>query len=310
MIVLVASGVSGGHLKPALSTLQMLRDAGHDAILLVYGGGFREEGDSVYILSSPAEALKIVGTRRVEGVVSFGSRHVIPVVLTLRLRTSNILIHEQNVIPGRANRFLAPFARRILLSFKGSEPFWPSVYHHKLVVWGYPVIPPASDDTIEPPSDVPDDRPVVLFTGGSKGSVMLNVLAARFADAYGEEAFIVHQLGRRYMVRLNYSDRLLFGFEKNFAAYLRRADLVISRAGAGTIAELLALGKRAILVPLIGVAYDHQWYNARASGYPFMKFEALRPKVIWDFLIGGGGKPVGGNLVFATVESLLKILRR
>jgi UDP-N-acetylglucosamine--N-acetylmuramyl-(pentapeptide) pyrophosphoryl-undecaprenol N-acetylglucosamine transferase len=188
------------------------------------------------------------------------------------------LIHEQNFFPGLTNRILAPFVTQIAYSFPGSEPYFPG-RRAKLAFTGNPIrreILQGQREEAAARFDLDPDRFTLLSFGGSQGASRINfsLLEAlpnllplrerlQFLHASGEKdfeamksGFGVHQFRAR-----------VYPFIRDMASAYAVADLVISRAGATTIAELAALGKPSILIPYPHAANDHQKYNAEALAH-------------------------------------------
>lgn len=199
-------------------------------------------------------------------IFSMGGYVAGPVVLAGLWKRLPILVMEPNAIPGLTNRHVGRFVTRALLNFPETARFFPP---GKSVITGLPVRPeffqirPKLRETIL----------TVLITGGSQGSRRLNE-AARASWTYFREAKFpvrfIHQTGvsGHEVLAKKFGETGLAGelvpFIDDMPAAFARADLVICRAGAGTLAELAAAGKPAILVPLPGAADDHQLRNAEA----------------------------------------------
>ena len=213
---------------------------------------------------------------------------ILPSLLAKKI-VGTLWIHEQNVIPGKANKLLFQFADKILLAFEGAEPFIPPAFYKKLVIAGYPLME-IEEDKIPIPDDVLNmakDKKVIVFTGGSKGSVEIGVIASNFLrqviDRNINDVFVIWQRGGEEVL---FQSRHIFirGFIPRLSQVFKVADLVIARGGAGTIAELVSLDKKAILVPLRGLASDHQYFNALYSGYPIGRIDTLTFDTIYGAL--------------------------
>lgn len=226
----------------------------------------------------------ILKARKPDVVIGVGGYASGPVLLMARLRGIPTAILEQNSIPGLTNKILGKICRAVFLAFDETRKFFPA---KKIVMTGNPIRKgirqaltlqgdrvDASKDPLtlgggrSPESKVPH----VFAFGGSQGAVALNkvvadavaVLAARKTPVT-----IVHQTGER-----SFEDTCaryekagitadVRAFIENMAREYHRADLVIARAGATTIAELAVVGRPAILVPFPFAADDHQTVNAR-----------------------------------------------
>lgn len=223
---------------------------------------------------------------RPDAVIGVGGYASGPVVLAAALSRIPTAILEQNSIPGLANKMLGRFVRRVFLAFDETKQYFDS---DKILMTGNPIrrelrerlvggTPVATGDaTIDPattdPATTRARAPFRIFCfGGSLGAKALNAImvdaAAALRDA-GIPLEIVHQAGKsdveataaRYAGAGIQAD--VRDFIDDMAAEYERAELVISRAGATTVAELTTVGKPAILVPYPFAADDHQTVNAR-----------------------------------------------
>jgi UDP-N-acetylglucosamine--N-acetylmuramyl-(pentapeptide) pyrophosphoryl-undecaprenol N-acetylglucosamine transferase len=176
-----------------------------------------------------------------------------------------LALHEQNAIPGATNRYLSRLAAKIFVSFPGSRDFFP---RGRSLWTGNPIRP----EFFEPGPPRADSPFTVMITGGSQGARALNmaVLAALplLAGLEDRLAFL-HLTGEadREAVAAGYREHgfaaEVAAFTPEVAAWMRRAHLLVCRAGASTLAELAALGRAAILVPYPFAANNHQEFNAR-----------------------------------------------
>ena len=240
--------------------------------------------------------LKAFSPDAVLGVGGYASG---PVVLMARLMGIRTAILEQNSIPGLTNKILGRFAHRVFLAFDETRRFFKA---KKIAMSGNPIradirarltAPDPSEGGREPgrvennrgPVDDSGDRPLRLFVfGGSQGAVAVNELACGAAALLAERGVpldIVHQTGERDLEATRERYRAA-GIEADVRAFItdmateyHRSDLVISRSGATTIAELGVVGKPAILVPYPFAADNHQVTNAAemAAGGAALVFE-------------------------------------
>ena len=223
------------------------------------------------------DAWRIISRRRPDVVVGVGGYSSGPVVMVASLRGVPTLLAEQNAVPGLTNRILARVVGAAAVTFESTLPF----FGGRGFVAGNPVRPEflasaASGGAIGASADGGDDggrdaaRTRVLIFGGSQGAHAINVAmvaaAPRLAAAGAVD--LTHQTGERdvELVRGGYGNAKLAARVEPFLYAMDRemkwADVVISRAGATTIAELAAIGRAAILVPLPTAADDHQKKNA------------------------------------------------
>jgi UDP-N-acetylglucosamine--N-acetylmuramyl-(pentapeptide) pyrophosphoryl-undecaprenol N-acetylglucosamine transferase len=219
-----------------------------------------------------ADAWRLVSMRRPDLVIGVGGYSSGPVVLVAALRRVPTMLLEQNAVPGLTNRLLARVVRSAAVTFESTRQFFGS----KAFVSGNPVRPEFLALVGPRQEPAPDDRaPVtqVLVFGGSQGAHAINVAmveAAALLAGSSPRLRLVHQTGERDvdMVRDAYRRAGLEGevepFLYDMGSQLARADVVVCRAGATTLAEITAAGKAAILIPLPTATDDHQRKNAEA----------------------------------------------
>jgi UDP-N-acetylglucosamine--N-acetylmuramyl-(pentapeptide) pyrophosphoryl-undecaprenol N-acetylglucosamine transferase len=294
MKIVIATGGTGGHMIPAVKTAQILRDRGHTVIFI---GSFRmgtgvieQNGFPVYDIGSrglnsfhPYEIVRFLTsmvqgffraismTNKIDpdGVAGFGGYPAFPVVAAAMFIKIPALIHEQNVVPGRANRLLAPYVKRICLSFSDSRRYFPD---KKTVVTGcpcnLPVVLPSRKDVLKA-WGLRADLPTILVFGGSQGSRTINqkfCAAAKIVTA-SRPIQVIHVAGKEKASELKsfYSATgvpcLVFEYCRDMPNAYAAADVVIARAGALTVTELGRLGKRCVLIPY-PYAGGHQRNNA------------------------------------------------
>lgn len=211
---------------------------------------------------APLACERILRTRRPDVVLGGGGYVAGPMIVAARRRRIPAALMEADAHLGLANRLAAPLARRVFLSFpiEGRKP-------PKYRVTGRPiparsrVVPQAEARKV---FGLPDVGPVLLVFGGSLGASLLNELAI---DAFGAAGPpVLHLCGTRdydaLAPRVTRPDYRLFAFTEEFGAALGASDLVLARAG-GSVWELAAAGKPAVLIPGLFATGDHQTKNAR-----------------------------------------------
>jgi UDP-N-acetylglucosamine--N-acetylmuramyl-(pentapeptide) pyrophosphoryl-undecaprenol N-acetylglucosamine transferase len=214
------------------------------------------------------QARRLVKQFKPDAVVGVGGYASGPVVLMARLRGVPTAICEQNSIPGLTNKILGKFARAVFLSFEESKRFFKP---KKIVMSGNPVRRGLLQKLLEAPAREASDTIHILVSGGSLGAVAVNELAAHALAVIAKERSIsiVHQTGEKGLAgtKAIYEAAGVIAecsaFIKDMAAAYHRADLIIGRAGATTVAELAIAGKPAIFIPYPHAADDHQTINAR-----------------------------------------------
>jgi UDP-N-acetylglucosamine--N-acetylmuramyl-(pentapeptide) pyrophosphoryl-undecaprenol N-acetylglucosamine transferase len=256
-----------------------------------------------------------------DAVIGVGGYASGPVVLMARLAGVPTAICEQNSIPGLTNKILGRIARAVFLSFEESRRFFKP---RKVVMSGNPVRRALLERLARPAEaaepTAPDEAAVhVLVSGGSQGAVAVNEVAAQALIALGKEAparrlAIVHQTGEKDLeaTRARYAaagvDAECHAFIRDMAEAYRRADLVIGRAGATTVAELAIAGKPAIFIPYPFAADNHQELNARemaeaGAALSFRQAE-LTPERLADALRPLLADPARRRAMGATMKAL------
>jgi UDP-N-acetylglucosamine--N-acetylmuramyl-(pentapeptide) pyrophosphoryl-undecaprenol N-acetylglucosamine transferase len=293
---ILAAGGTGGHLWPALSLALALKKIQPEADCLFVGGGRPVEAAIVepagfrrVVLHSGAwkglgPAARVKGLWRVwagfwealgllrscRPLVCFGAGGyvTVPVGLAAWFLGVPLVIHEQNSRAGLSNRVLGRLAARVCLGFEEAAPSFPA---GRVVITGNPVRPEIT--ALHKMERNFDRGPLtILVTGGSQGARALNMAAAPALAGLvrrGLAVRIIHQTGTADLaeVRRIYLEAGVTAeaaeFYQDMASLYSRADLVVGRAGAITLAELAAAGLPAVLVPLPTAADDHQAINAR-----------------------------------------------
>ncbi|CNG31687.1 UDP-N-acetylglucosamine-N-acetylmuramyl-(pentapeptide) pyrophosphoryl-undecaprenol N-acetylglucosamine transferase [Mycobacterium tuberculosis] len=228
------------------------------------------------------QARGIVAAFRPDVVLATGGYVSVPVGLAARMCRRPLVVHEQTVRLGLTNRMLACVATRVAVSSESTLPLLPRSARKAAVVTGNPVRPELLAG--DPRRAVAAlglqgfnlSLPTVYITGGAQGSQQINALVTGILPWLLSQANVVHQCGpanlddlRAQLARMplvaNHAGRYLLTpyVTAELPDVLALADVVISRSGAGTIAELTALGKAATLVPLASSAGNEQVHNAR-----------------------------------------------
>ncbi|PLW66593.1 UDP-N-acetylglucosamine--N-acetylmuramyl-(pentapeptide) pyrophosphoryl-undecaprenol N-acetylglucosamine transferase [Streptomyces sp. SCUT-3] len=227
-----------------------------------------------------AQARKAISDFRPDVVLATGGYVAVPAGLAARLCRRPLVLHEQTVRLGLANRRLASSATRIAVSSESTLPLLPEAARSAAVVTGNPVrsevLSGQAGKAVEALGLHGFDRqlPTLYVTGGAQGSQQINGVVRDLLPWLLERANVVHQCGpdnveglRQYAAALpaGLAGRYhLTGFVgPELPDVLALADVVVSRSGAGTLAELTALGKPAVFVPLASSAGNEQAHNAR-----------------------------------------------
>ena len=311
--VIISGGGTGGHLFPALAIGRKLRarDPGlsltfivgrrslenelmdqHGARFIplkiegIRGRGWKSWKALALLPFAFVKSLAVLLRLKPDLVIGVGGYSSGPVVLLASLLRIPTLILEQNLTPGFTNRRLTPWADKAVVAFENSLPF----FKGKGVFLGNPVREEFYAIRPKPRTE----ELILLVFGGSQGSRILNqTMTAALPDltAAKDRLKIFHQTGKADFewvkssyLRSDFSAALISPFFFDMANYLAQSDLVICRAGATTIAELIVARKAAILVPFARAAEDHQAKNAaelsRVGGAEVILEKDLTPLVL------------------------------
>ncbi|MFC9156740.1 glycosyltransferase [Streptomyces bauhiniae] len=226
------------------------------------------------------QARRVIDEFQPQVVLATGGYVAVPAGLASRMCRLPLVLHEQTVRLGLANRKLAASASRICVSSESTLPLLPRAARSIAVVTGNPVRPEVltghADKAVESLRLHGFDRrlPTVYVTGGAQGAQQINELIAGALPWLLRQANVIHQCGSANLdaLRTGSADLPaelagryhLTGFVgPELPDVLALADVVVSRSGAGTLAELTALGKPAVFVPLASAAGNEQAHNAR-----------------------------------------------
>ena len=305
--VLLAGGGTAGHVFPAIAVARELESAGVEPIFagvpdrleadLVPAAGYRlHHVEAVAVPRRPSPALlrlpsklraavarceRILAEEDVVGVVTFGGYVSFPVARAAHKRGLPLVIHEQNAVPGLANRVASRWADRIAVSVPGSADRFPRA--ERCAVTGNPVREdlleldrPARRRAAREAFRLDPDLPTLLVFGGSQGARTLNRAVAEAHGRWSTDRIqILHAAGRgQFNESATRWERAraagpgppsrVVDFISSMADAYAAADVVVCRAGATSIAELTVLGIPAVLVPYPHATGDHQHHNAAA----------------------------------------------
>ena len=294
MTIAIAAAGTGGHVFPALAVAEALTRLGTNRDDIVFFGGDRIEAAAVpeagfelvqvdlrgfagkanlhnlrvlgQVLSGTRQLRGEIKSRNVTALLGMGGYITGPAALAARWARVPLFLHEQNAVPGTANRLAARFAERVFVAFPAAADDLPRT---ELV--GNPLRAAFATD----PPDVgaararyglDGSRPVVGILGGSQGADALNRAAAGLA-ADSPSYQLLHLAGRDQHQpwteqATDHPGWVVLPFEPEMHWFYAAADLVVARAGALTVSELAATGTPSILVPYPGAA-GHQQANAR-----------------------------------------------
>ena len=302
--IIISGGGTGGHIFPALSIADAIRakqpeakilfvgannrmemqrvpDAGYDIVGLPIAGFNRKNLLKNFkvlwlILKSQRMAKKIIKDFAPQAAVGVGGYASGPTLKMAAKMNIPTLIQEQNSYAGVTNKILSKRAKLICVAYDGMERFFP---HEKIKKTGNPVRKNLLDMRANRKEamkamQLDENKKCVLIVGGSLGARSINegVLANIELIRANKDVQFVWQTGKLYFEEMKKrtaevgkpENLIITDFVSNMASALSAANLVVSRAGAGSISEFALLGKAVILVPSPNVSEDHQTKNAMA----------------------------------------------
>jgi len=293
--VIVTAGGTGGHIYPALAIIKKIKEKEPKSEILYIGTHNRMENKIVprenipfkslkiygfstntpfrniknifYIKNAYKESLEIIKKFKPDIVIGVGGYVAYPVIKAAHKLGIKTLIHEQNAIPGKANKMLAKYADAIAVSFKETEDSFPK---NKVYVTGNP----CGEEAIEAPKqkrsryNLDSKQKLVVIVAGSQGSLALNSEMKDFLKNVSKEKYqVLYITGKSFYQDFIKNEKFspnvkVVPYVDNLPGLLKNTDLVICRAGASTISEIIALGIPSILIPSPYVPNNHQYYNA------------------------------------------------
>jgi UDP-N-acetylglucosamine--N-acetylmuramyl-(pentapeptide) pyrophosphoryl-undecaprenol N-acetylglucosamine transferase len=295
---LISCGGTGGHLSPGIALAEKLHERGHDAVLLVsrkkVDARLLEKYPQLSFLPIPGApftlqpvgfarfvatqtrgffySVSLVRRRKPDGIIGFGGFTTASVIVAAALFKVPVALHEANRVPGRAIRLLGRLAQRVYLPPGVALPDVPAA---AIRSFGLPVRPEIHREPRDAARQVFGLDPaqqVLVVLGGSQGATPLNAWARTQAETLagdGVQVYCVTGLGKgepevkQFTASNGRSVKAIFSpFCDRMGTLMSAADLVVSRAGAGTIAELVRCEAPAILIPYPQAADNHQQANA------------------------------------------------
>lgn len=296
MKVVITAGGTGGHIFPALALISKLKEKDKDAEILYIGTTDRMEKDIIPNMGIPYVGIEMKGLDRShifknievmktyfracktakrelikfkpDVVIGFGGYISAPVIYSASKLKIKTLIHEQNSIPGVSNKFLARYVDKVLVSFKESIKDFPK---DKTVYTGNPRSEQIKD--IEKVSKTTlgfkKDKALVIIVMGSLGSLTMTKKLKEVLPLFKNKNYQVLLItGKNYYdeykdIKLS-SNVKIIPFYDNLIGLMKDTDLIVTRSGASTIAEITSIGLPAIMVPSPYVTNNHQYVNAKS----------------------------------------------
>ncbi len=281
-VVLFTGGGTGGHVFPGVAVIEKLRRADPSLDIRWLGSSSPMEEEIIrrfdlpFIRIPSGKLRRYFSLRNLFDLFKIAAGLVTSFVVILRLRPAllfskggfvsvppviaahllgvPVVTHESDLDPGLATRINARFAETVCVPYEESLSYFPELYRAKIRVTGNPVreeIFGGDRARGRARFDLPEEVPLLLALGGSQGAHEINLLVEQAIECLTERFFVVHQTGKsdfRQSAHSRYTTAAFFA--DTYPDILAAADLVIARSGAGTLWELAARGKPAILIPL------------------------------------------------------------
>lgn len=290
---LFVCGGTGGHIFPAVAIAESLRKMGvtdvtfagrkdsmeerlvaskwpYEYITAVplHRGPFLKNLALPFKLSkSLIRAKSVLKKVKPDVVVATGGYVSLPIVMAAGKLGIPVYLQEQNAVAGIANKVGARFAKTIFVTSEEAAKAFPL---EKVRILGNPVRELPDEKSLERPAEFREGKKAVFIVGGSQGAVGINNKIEESIEKITarDDVSVVWQVGVKNVDDINNRLGILpnvavRGFIDNIYAYMKHADLIISRAGASALAEILAFGKPSVLLPYPHATANHQEHNAR-----------------------------------------------
>jgi len=293
MRVIVTAGGTGGHIYPALAMINKIKEMEPDSEFLYIGTHNRMEKDIVPKYNIPFETLEIYGFNRKklyknfkvlkclikskkkckklikefkpDIVIGFGGYVTAPVISVAHKLGYKTVIHEQNSIPGMSNKYLMKKVDLICVSLKSSLKYFPS---DKTIFTGNP----CGEDAIKKPIMKKEElglskgKKIVLIVMGSLGASTVNDYIVSIMNLFSKDYEVLFVTGKQDYEKISKNKHpnnvFIVPFIDNLTRIMKQTDLIITRAGASTLSEIIALNIPSILIPSPYVPNNHQFKNA------------------------------------------------
>lgn len=290
MKVIISAGGTGGHIYPALAILNKIKEHDSNAEFLYIGTTDRMESKIVPERGINYYGIKMIGLHKnltafksiylflksiklcknkikefkPDVVIGVGGYVTTPVILAAHRLHIKTIIHEQNSIPGKSNRLLTKYVNKVLVSLPGSIKYFDK---NKTVYTGNPRssevynMKPISKGEL----GFEENKKLVLIVMGSLGSMTINNELLKIIPKFKDCKYnVLIVTGKDYisLFDFDYKNVKIVPYLENMGNVLKSVDVIVTRAGASTLAEILGLGIPSILVPSPYVANNHQYYNA------------------------------------------------
>jgi UDP-N-acetylglucosamine--N-acetylmuramyl-(pentapeptide) pyrophosphoryl-undecaprenol N-acetylglucosamine transferase len=283
--LLIAASGTGGHLFPALAVAQQLPHYNIEwlgvpnrletslvpsqyPLNTIDIEGFQTSLGikTIFVMAKMLKAIfqtyQLVKKKNINFIFTTGGYIAAPAIIAAKMAKIPVILHESNYIPGKVTKLLGGWCNYVCIGFTGTSKYLPQAQTR----W---VSTPVRDEFLNPQKlelNIPDDVPLIVAMGGSQGAVGLNKLVRQSAPQILETgAYMVHLTGNNdgESGSFKHPHYLEMPFYDQMGALLQRANLAISRSGAGALTELAITDTPSILIPYPYAAEDHQFYNGQ-----------------------------------------------
>ncbi len=311
---LFVCGGTGGHIFPAVAIAESLKKMGVADITFAGRKDSMEERlvagnwPYEYITAEPlhrgpflknlalpfklskslVRAKSVVKKVNPDVVVATGGYVSLPIVLAAGSFGIPVYLQEQNAVAGVANKFGSRYAKTIFVTSEDAAKFFPA---GRCMVFGNPVRKLPDGDSLPRPAEFAEGKKAVFIVGGSQGAAGINAKIEESIKriAARDDVSVVWQVGVKNVDAItarvgDVPNIAIRGFLDGIYAYMKHADLIISRAGASALAEILAFGKPSILLPFPHATANHQEHNARVvekAGACLVELDS-EPNDLWN----------------------------
>lgn len=291
MKMIITAGGTGGHIYPALAIIDYFKKNDKDFEVLYIGTHNRMESKIVpehnikyksikiygfsksnigrdikniyYVIKAYNDCLKIIDEFKPDIVVGIGGYVTLPVLMAAYKRKVKYVVHEQNSIPGKTNKFIASNASKVFVSFKDSIKYFKN--QDKCIFTGNPCSDNVKNKITKESLGFSKEKKLILITSGSLGSATLNNKLIDFLhlleNTKYEVLFLTGNNNEYNDLKFRNNIKVL-PYLDNLSSLFNAVDLIISRAGASTLSEIISSATPSILIPSPYVANNHQYYNA------------------------------------------------
>ena len=294
MRVIISAGGTGGHIYPALAIINKIKEKEPNSEFLYIGTHDRMEKDIVPKYGIPFKQIEIYGFNRKillknfkvinclikankqcrkiikdfkpDIVIGVGGYVTVPVIKSAKKLGVKTFIHEQNSVPGKANVYLSSYVDLIGISFKSSKQHFPK---NKVVLTGNP----CSEDALKVKEcnkqefNLSDNKKLVLFVMGSLGASKVNDFLVKTMSLFNNKDYeILYVTGNgdyEKIKQINFPKNVkVVPYVDKITRVMKKTDIIVTRAGASTLSEIIALKLPSIIIPSPYVTNNHQYKNA------------------------------------------------